>query len=64
MSEPGNALGICGYQWTTGAGPDDPADTGIHRCERTKHGSGEHACACGAGTVTRVDGNVTEREDS
>jgi hypothetical protein len=38
----------CGYQWTTGSGPDDPDDTGVHLCERpADHDPSEHLCRCG-----------------
>lgn len=42
----------CDHSWTTGTGPDDPRDTGIHRC--MKHVShtkditnDDHQCCCG-----------------
>jgi hypothetical protein len=46
--ESSGASGTCGYQWTTGSGPDDPVDTGVHKCVRTSHGREEHVCACTA----------------
>jgi hypothetical protein len=47
------ASGDCWHQWTTGTGPDDPADTGIHTCVlATGHTPETHHCRCGqqAGT--------------
>ena len=42
------APGACGYQWTTGHGPGDPDDTGVHQCVRPlRHGEENHLCSCG-----------------
>lgn len=44
----------CWEQWTTGDGPDDPHDTGIHHCFRNighhlyPELSTVHKCRCGA----------------
>lgn len=45
----------CGFHWTTGNGPEDPNDTGIHTCLKpTRHihdiTDDEHQCCCGANT--------------
>ena len=43
------APGMCGHQWTTGYGPGDPADTGVHLCGRSvSDGHTEHLCECGS----------------
>jgi hypothetical protein len=43
-----SAPSMCGYQWTTGYGPDDPDDTGVHKCVRPeRHGEQRHVCSCG-----------------
>lgn len=39
---------VCGHTWTTGTGPDDPHDTGIHACAYPPlHGWAAHHCRCG-----------------
>jgi hypothetical protein len=42
----------CGRRWTTGSGPDDPTDTGIHACARCSDHDGEHECKCRAIKLT------------
>lgn len=38
----------CFARSTTGTGPSDPEDTGIHRCvDLLNHSAGAHLCACG-----------------
>lgn len=39
---------VCGVQWVTGTGPDDPSDTGIHDCTHPQGHRGLHFCQCGA----------------
>lgn len=42
----------CNYQWTTGTGPDDLDDTGVHCCAyRPFHSDSWHYCRCGAKEV-------------
>lgn len=38
----------CNHGWTTGSGPDDPADTGVHRCACRPGHDGSHECKCRA----------------
>jgi hypothetical protein len=38
----------CNHWWTTGTGPDDPRDTGHHRCILLAGHEGTfHGCFCG-----------------
>lgn len=41
----------CLHTWTTGTGPGDPKDTGVHTCQREGHHV-EHRCTCGASIIT------------
>lgn len=41
----------CLHTWTTGTGPGDPNDTGVHTCQREGHHV-EHRCTCGASIIT------------
>ncbi len=47
--ESGKGPVVCGQQWTTGYGPDDPDDTGVHMCAQPpNHDREEHLRQCGS----------------
>lgn len=43
-----HGLETCPHSWTTGTGPDDPADTGVHMCIMPGSHDSNHLCQCGA----------------